>query len=138
MILERIKILVNKKKMTIAELERKLDFSQGSISRWNKVVPGSDKIQKVADYFDVTTDYLLGRTDTPQFTRKDEKDVQTILEDLINGLSDENSLAYLKNGGVEIDEESAELLRDSLERTVRRSKLLAKEKFTPIKYRKNK
>lgn len=36
-----------------------------------------------------------------------------------------------ENGGVEIDEEDAELLRDSLERTVRRSKILAKEKFTP-------
>lgn len=59
--------------------------------------------------------------------KKDEKDVQLILEDLINGLSNENSLAFLKNGGVEIDEEDAELLRDSLERTVRRSKILAKE-----------
>lgn len=75
MILERIKLLVNRKKMTIAELERKLDFSQGSISRWNKTVPGSDKIQKVADYFDVTTDYLLGRTDRPNAYLHEDKDI---------------------------------------------------------------
>lgn len=113
-------------------------MANSSIRKWDTQSPSSERLRKVADYFDVTTDYLLGRTDTPQFTKKDERDIQNILEDLINGLSDENSLAYLKNGGVEIDEESAELLRDSLERTVRRSKLLAKEKFTPIKYRKNK
>lgn len=137
-IVERIKTLCTSKKITIAELERQLDLANSSIRKWDTQSPSSERLRKVADYFDVTTDYLLGRTDTPQFTKKDERDIQNILEDLINGLSDENSLAYLKNGGVEIDEESAELLRDSLERTVRRSKLLAKEKFTPIKYRKNK
>uniref|UniRef100_UPI0024BAC15D transcriptional regulator n=1 Tax=Ligilactobacillus salivarius TaxID=1624 RepID=UPI0024BAC15D len=93
-------------------------------------------LAKVADYFGVTTDYLLGRTETPQFTSKDERDIQKRLTEMINGLSDDSSLAYLNNGGTEIDEEDAELIRSALERTLRRSKLLAKEKFTPKKYRK--
>ena len=147
---ERVKGLADKQKISIVELEEKLGFSRNSLyswktppsddslyAPWKKNKPSIDKLNAVADYFGVTTDYLLGRTDTPEFTTKDEKDVQRILEDLINGLSNENSLAFLKNGGVEIDEEDAELLRDSLERTVRRSKILAKEKFTPKKYRKN-
>ena len=50
--------------------------------------------------------------------------------------TDYRSLAYLNNGGTEIDEEDAELIKSALERTLRRSKLLAKEKFTPKKYRK--
>ena len=29
-------------------------------------MPSVDKISKVADYFGVTTDYLLGRTDDPK------------------------------------------------------------------------
>ena len=90
----------------------------------------------LADYFGVTTDYLLGRTETPQFTSKDERDIQKKLTEMIDGLSDDSSLAYLNNGGTEIDEEDAELIRSALERTLRRSKLLAKEKFTPKKYRK--
>lgn len=72
--------------MTIAELERRLDFSQGSISRWNKVVPGSDKVEKVADYFDVTTDYLFGRTEKPNAYLQDGKEV-TIEEALDSVMS---------------------------------------------------
>lgn len=128
---DRIKQLAAQRKITIAELERKLHIANGTIGKWDKQNPSIEPLKKLADYFGVTTDYLLGRTDTLEFNKKDEKDVQLILEDLINGLSNENSLAFLKNGGVEIDEEDAELLRDSLERTVRRSKILAKEKFTP-------
>ena len=74
--------------------------------------------------------------ETPQFTSKDERDIQKKLTEMIDGLSDDSSLAYLNNGGTEIDEEDAELIRSALERTLRRSKLLAKEKFTPKKYRK--
>ena len=64
-ILDRVKFLTTQHHMTIAELERKLDFSQGSISRWNKQSPSSQRLQKVAEYFDVSTDYLLGLTDDP-------------------------------------------------------------------------
>ncbi|WP_416353897.1 helix-turn-helix domain-containing protein [Agrilactobacillus fermenti] len=60
-VLSRIKDLVNQKGITIAELERKLDFGQGSIRKWDKQSPSSERLQKVADYFDVSTDYLLGR-----------------------------------------------------------------------------
>ena len=31
--------------------------------------PASDKLQKVADYFGVSTDYLLGRTDNPSIDK---------------------------------------------------------------------
>lgn len=134
---ERIKQLAQGKKLTIAELEREIGISNGQIRKWQNQTPGVDKIKLVADYFGVTTDYLLGRTDTPQFTRKDERDIQRMLDEMINGLSDKNCLSYMKNGGEELDEEAAELLRDSLERTARRAKLLAKEKFTPKKYRKD-
>lgn len=69
---------------------------------------------------------------------KDERDVQKILTDMTEGLSNDSALAYMKNGGEEIDEEDAELLRASLENVIRQSKLIAKAKFTPKKYRKDK
>lgn len=64
-LIERVKELCNQRKITIAELERRIDFSQGSISRWTKQSPSADRIKKVADFFDVSVDYLLGRTDDP-------------------------------------------------------------------------
>lgn len=99
--------------------------------------PDFNTVDKLANLFNVSTDYLLGRTDTPQFTRRDERDVQKILTDMTEGLSNDSSLAYMKNGGEEIDEEDAELLRASLENVIRQSKLIAKAKFTPKKYRKD-
>ncbi|HAP3051883.1 TPA: helix-turn-helix transcriptional regulator [Enterococcus faecalis] len=134
---DRVKSLADNNNISIVELEKKLGFSKNSLYSWKKNKPSIDKLNIVADYFGVTTDYLLGRTETPQFTSKDERDIQHMLDDMINGLSDKNSLAYMKNGGEELDEEAAELLRDSLERTARRAKILAKEKFTPKKYRKD-
>ncbi|MGC6569632.1 helix-turn-helix domain-containing protein [Streptococcus sp. VTCC 12886] len=65
-ILDKIKVLANEQALTLAELERKLDFSNGSLRKWETSTPSSDKIEKVADYFNVSTDYLLGRTDNPR------------------------------------------------------------------------
>ncbi|HFM7948370.1 TPA: helix-turn-helix domain-containing protein, partial [Enterococcus faecium] len=43
MLLDRIKILLKERSMTLAELERKLNFGNGSMSRWNKSTPSGDK-----------------------------------------------------------------------------------------------
>lgn len=133
MLFDRIKFLCEQRKISITELEERVGFGKNSIYKWKTQMPKIDKLQAIADYFDVTTDYLLGRTDTPEFTKRDEKDIQNTLSELLEGLSDKNALAYLKNGGEEIDEEDAELLRDALERAARRAKILAKEKFNPHK-----
>lgn len=80
-IVARVKDLVGEKKMTIAELERNLDLGAGTISRWNVRVPGVDKVQKVADYFSVSTDYLLGRANVPQWaTLQDVLDIERALQ----------------------------------------------------------
>lgn len=64
-ILERIKKLCKQHDMNIYQLEEALGFGRNTIYQWNKRTPGIDRLQKVADYFNVTTDYLLGRTDKP-------------------------------------------------------------------------
>lgn len=57
----RIKDLADAKGISIAELERTLNFSSGLIGKWKNAQPSSDRLIPIADYFDVTTDYLLGR-----------------------------------------------------------------------------
>lgn len=61
MLFERIKQLANEQKMSIRQLEEKLGYGNGTINRWKKTNPGINKLEKVADYFNVSTDYLLGR-----------------------------------------------------------------------------
>lgn len=61
---QRIKMLCEEREMSIAKLESELDFGNGSISKWGKTSsPSVDKILKVAGYFGVSVDFLLGRTD---------------------------------------------------------------------------
>ncbi|VKS50393.1 repressor protein [Streptococcus pneumoniae] len=72
-ILDRIRSLANDRKVTLAELERNLNFSNGSLRKWETSTPSSDKIEKIADYFNVSTDYLLGRTDNPTIANKKEQ-----------------------------------------------------------------
>ena len=61
---QRIKQLCSHKGITIAKLESDLGFGNSSIKKWEKSSsPSIDKIVKVATYFDVSIDYLMGRTD---------------------------------------------------------------------------
>lgn len=60
-LVEKIKQLCSNRNITIAELERRTGISNGQIRKWDKVTPGIDKLEKVADYFDVSIDFLLGR-----------------------------------------------------------------------------
>lgn len=137
MLLNRVKELANDRNMTIAELERKLDFGQGSISKWNKQSPSSERLQKAADYFDVSTDYLLGRTDKRNYydlTEKDQKDIQKQLEKIVEDMSKADSIAFSKDSE-ELSPEAKAAVLASLEESLRIGKTLAKKKFTPNKYR---
>ena len=61
---ERIKRLCAKKGITIAKLESDLGFGNASIKKWERMSsPSIDKVVKVATYFDVSIDYLMGRSD---------------------------------------------------------------------------
>ena len=134
-IVERIKMLTSQKNMTLTELERKLDFSQSSIRKWDNQPPGIKKLQKVADYFDVSTDYLLGRTDKRHYydlTEKDKQDIALQAEKLLEGLNSDAETNYY---GEPLDDEDKEKLYDAIQLALALTKVKAKKKFTPKKYR---
>ena len=64
LVYDRIKELCEEKGMNISRLEVELGFSTATIQRWkNSTTPNSSNLIKVARYFNVSTDYLLGITD---------------------------------------------------------------------------
>lgn len=73
-LVEKIKILCNERKVTFAEVERNVGISNGQIRRWDTSSPKIENVEKVADYFNVSTDYLLGRTDNKYI----HTDIETI------------------------------------------------------------
>lgn len=61
---QRIKELCIEKGISVNKLESDLGVGLSSIQKWKSThSPSVDKIIKVATYFDVSVDYLLGRTD---------------------------------------------------------------------------
>ena len=45
---------------------KEIGLSSGIISKWkNGGIPNGETLMKLAKYFDVSVDYLLGRTDNP-------------------------------------------------------------------------
>lgn len=57
---ERIRALCFDNGINIPKLESALGFGNSTISKWDVVSPSLSKLQKVADYFDVSVSYLIG------------------------------------------------------------------------------
>lgn len=62
---DRIKDLAKKQGLSINLLEEKLGYSRNTIYNLKNSKPSTERISEIADYFHVSTDYLLGRTDNP-------------------------------------------------------------------------
>ena len=60
-IFERIKELSKKRNISVKELALQLGFSENLFYRWKTTNPKAEDLAKVADYFNVSVDYLLGR-----------------------------------------------------------------------------
>lgn len=82
---DKIKDLASSKHITVAELERLVGISNGQIRKWNDRSPKAENLAKVADYFGVSTDYLLGR-DSKNGT---SSQAELIAAHIDSGVSDE-------------------------------------------------
>lgn len=69
---ERIKELAKARGITLGALEEKLGLSRNSIYTIKNKKPSAERLQLIADYFGVSTDYLLGRTDNPAIATDDQ------------------------------------------------------------------
>ena len=63
MIYDRIKILCREYKISVNKLEEELKISKGSLCKIDVNKPSAEKMQKIADFFAVSTDYLLGKNE---------------------------------------------------------------------------
>lgn len=141
MFIERLKGLRTEHKITQAALADAMGLSQQAIAKWEtgKSSPDITTLKKLADYFGVTTDFLTGYSpapdthpDLPPLTPRDERNIAKEIEKILDGL--DNSAAL--GSSIITDEEDLELLKSSLTQAVTLAKRVAKQKFTPKKYRK--
>lgn len=63
MFAKRIKYLRQTKELNQVQLSEKLGVAKQSVSNWenDNIMPSVEMLEKIADFFNVSTDYLLGR-----------------------------------------------------------------------------
>lgn len=69
--LEKIKELAQKRGISLQKVAEDLGYSINYLYTLKEKTPKSDRLQEIADYFNVSTDYLLGRTDNPAIAKDD-------------------------------------------------------------------
>lgn len=69
--LEKIKELAQKQGISLQKVAEDLGYSINYLYTLKEKTPKSDRLQEIADYFNVSTDYLLGRTDNPSIAKDD-------------------------------------------------------------------
>lgn len=96
----RLKEIRNKKKITQIRLSIAAEVSQETISAYEsgKALPSAETLIKIADFLDVSIDYLLERTDNPLVNRsaKDEDNEIISIYHSLDKKQKEDVLTYAK------------------------------------------
>lgn len=120
------------------EICEALGVKYTTFSDWvrGNAYPRIDKIEMLANYFGIEkSDLVEDKSKKIQLTAKDEKDIAKRLEAALEDL--ENQQEALMFSGEPLDDHTRELLKASLENSIRIAKINAKEKYTPKKYKKD-
>ena len=130
-LVDRIRALANQRDMSLPQLEVELGLGNGTISRWRSSSPNTDKLQKIADYFNVSMDYLLGRDIS--LNRRDQQDINKILANTEQLLKQDG----LMFAGDPASPEAIESILSAMQIGMEMAKKKNKEKYTPKKYKKD-
>lgn len=128
--------------VTAYKVSKATNIAGSTFTDWKngRSTPKQDKLQKIADYFGVSIEYLMtGKDDSDNkevsLTEKDEREIGRDL-DRIMGEIEKDIDGPLYYNGEAIDDESLELLRKALELGLAQLKRENKRKYNPTKNKK--
>lgn len=135
---ENFEQLLQKNGITSYKVSKETGVTQTALSNWKsgRSTPTTKTLQKLADYFGVTIDYLLAGNeniaDNKELSKKDMRDISNDIESIMKKLSSKEygPAAY---DGEDLSEESASLFKEELEIALKRLKFINKEKYNPNK-----
>ena len=133
-----LKTLRAKKKISQQKMADYLNVSRSTVAMWETggIEPNFETTQRIADFFGVSVDYLLGRADEkkePALTKKDERDIEKILSAAKIQLENQEGLMF---DGDPASPEAIESILSAMELGLQAAKMRNKEKYTPKKYKK--
>lgn len=133
----RIAELRNSAQMSQFQLAKVLKIGTSTLGMYetDKREPSPKVLKRIADYFNVSTDYLLGRDNKNHYyelTDKERQDIGVQAEKLMEGIESGNNLNFY---GEPATEEQKNRLLIAVKTAMEMNKKEAKRKFTPKKYR---
>lgn len=133
--------LRDERKVKDADVVRETGITKSTFSDWKngRSKPKPEKLQKIADYFGVTLDYLMaGKSDTEKkdisLKQKDERDIEKILEQTKEQLLSQDGLMF---DGQPASPEAIESILSAMQIGMELAKKKNKELYTPKKFKKD-
>lgn len=129
--------LCNKKGVSCKKAAEDIGLSNSITTKWKKTgaTPGGETLGRIAAYFGVSTDYLLGKetNKTTALTKRDEHDIAKTMAQLMDQLADGDDLMF--DGDPMSDDARASML-SAMRVGLEMAKVKNKERFTPKKNKK--
>jgi phage transcriptional regulator, cro/CI family len=79
---EKIKELAKKRGKALGQVEEDLGYGRNTLYKIKNSTPNAERIAEIANYFNVSTDYLLGRTDNPNIVKNGDASAPLDLRDI--------------------------------------------------------
>ena len=133
--------LLQKYGVTSYKVAKEAGVTQTALSNWKtgRSTPTVKTLQKIADYFGVTVDYLMTGKDEkpsePQLTPRDKRDIAKDLESIMEKLNRQED-GPASFDGHDIPEDDRELFATQLEAMLVRLKKINKDLYNPNKNKK--
>lgn len=152
---EKIDFLCKSFNTNVSKMCRELEISRSTLSELKagrSKTLSTETLSKIANHFGTTVDKLISddlyqtepdrqklreafeQKEMPALTKKDERDIEKKLNETLEEL--ELSQDSLMFNGEPLDDITKELLIQSIRNGIELSKRIAKEKYTPKKYKK--
>lgn len=136
---ENVKEAARLKGYSINRLEKELGFARSYISKFKTITPSADKLQKIADFLEVSAEYLMTGKDEkspePQLMPRDKRDIAKDLESIMGKLNNQED-GPASFDGQDIPEDDRELFATQLEAMLVRLKKINKDLYNPNKNKK--
>ncbi|HEL2204191.1 TPA: helix-turn-helix transcriptional regulator [Streptococcus suis] len=78
---EKIKYLAKKQGKSLGQVEEDLGYGRNTLYKIKNSSPSTDRMQEIADYFHVSLDYLVGRTNNPNIAQEGQAPAANPLEE---------------------------------------------------------
>ena len=133
--------LLQKYGVTSYKVAKEAGVTQTALSNWKsgRSTPTVKTLQKIADYFGVTVDYLMTGKDEkppePQLNARDKRDIAKDLESIMEKLNNKED-GPASFDGQDIPEDDRELFAAQLEAMLVRLKKINKDLYNPNKNKK--